>query len=635
MITRKIGKLLRGKATPFQIILAAVLGSMIGFIPGFWNGPGLTIALLLILIIFNANLVVAGLVGLVSKLLCYISLPVSFSIGQFLLEGPLEPMFRKLINAPVLALFGFEHYATTGGTLLGLIFGVVSGIVLVSLVQRFRRKMSQYEQTSERYKEWSSKWWVKLLAFIFVGGGHGKKTYEQLLSRKVGNPFRVLGVIFAVLVVVFIIIGYQFLSGPVVTMAMQRGLENANGATVDIDNAELDLTEGKVMITGLAMADPNALDTDILRAKELTANISTKDLLRKRLTLDQLVVRDATSGDKRARPGELIKNPPQPSDAETAPGEKTIDDYIDQAKQWKQRLAQLREWMEKISGPPADEDDESWQDRIKRRAEEIGYARVIAQQLIEAVPTLTITDLQADGVKVAYVEGEVFDVHGENLSTQPYLLGKAPSIKITSRSGKIGGAFALNELNKPAENAKSASATTPTNNSFQFKYLGLPAEKLKDTLQIGGKPLLNDGTIDINIDGSFTAKGIGHIDLPLQVTLHDTTIQVPSVKPTKVSQLLIPIGLRGPMDNPGIALDDQSLADALFAAGATELANRAQAEADKQLGKVQDKLEEEIGDKVGEEGKEILDKAGEDLGKDVGGAIKDILGGKKKQDEPK
>lgn len=636
MITRKIGKLLRGKATPFQIILAAILGAMIGFIPGFMNGPGLTVALLLVLVIFNANLVVATLVGLAANLLSYICLPIAFDIGRALMDGPLESIFRNAINAPVLALFGFDHYATTGGLVLGIVFGIVCGLVFVNAVQRFRRKMASLEQNSEKYKTWSSKWWVKLLTFVFVGGGHGKKTYEQLMARRVGNPFRIIGVVFAVLFVGFIIIAYQFLSEPVVTMALQRGLESANGATVDIDSAELDLTEGKLRITGLAMADPNALGTDLFRAKELEANISAKDLLRKRMTIDRIVVRDAVSGAARKRPGQLVGNPPKPSDAKPEPGEKTIDDYIDQAEQWKQRLAQLREWLERVAGPAdSEEGDETLSERLKRRAEELGYGRVIAQHLIESVPTLTILELEADGVSVQFVEGEVFDIRGKNLSTQPNLLGKSPEISIKSRSGKIGAAVALGELGRLAtDGAKTdAGQVSPTKNVFQFTYLGLPAASLSDALQIGGKPLLSDGTIDINIDGNFTSKGVGYLDLPMHVTLHNTTIQVPSMKPTKVQQLLLPIGLRGPMDNPSIALDDQVLADALFAAGATELANRAQAEADKQLGKVTDKLKDKIGDKIGDKvGDDILDKAGDNLGKDVGGAIKDVFGGKKKED---
>ena len=43
MVIRKIGKLLRGDATPGQILLACVLGSVLGFMPGFEQAAGLIV----------------------------------------------------------------------------------------------------------------------------------------------------------------------------------------------------------------------------------------------------------------------------------------------------------------------------------------------------------------------------------------------------------------------------------------------------------------------------------------------------------------------------------------------------------------------------------------------------------------
>src|SRR5690606_13617682 len=55
LITRKLGKILRGKATATQVLLAATLGGMLGFVPGFFlpgdlgggfaQAPGLILAL--------------------------------------------------------------------------------------------------------------------------------------------------------------------------------------------------------------------------------------------------------------------------------------------------------------------------------------------------------------------------------------------------------------------------------------------------------------------------------------------------------------------------------------------------------------------------------------------------------------
>ena len=49
---RKIGKLLRGAATPFQIWLACLLGSLLGFVPGFTRAPALMLGLLGTLLLF-------------------------------------------------------------------------------------------------------------------------------------------------------------------------------------------------------------------------------------------------------------------------------------------------------------------------------------------------------------------------------------------------------------------------------------------------------------------------------------------------------------------------------------------------------------------------------------------------------
>ena len=66
MITRKIGKILRGNATPAQLMLATCFGSLLGFMPG-TQAMGMIIVLLLLLIIFNANIWITGLAGLLAK----------------------------------------------------------------------------------------------------------------------------------------------------------------------------------------------------------------------------------------------------------------------------------------------------------------------------------------------------------------------------------------------------------------------------------------------------------------------------------------------------------------------------------------------------------------------------------------
>jgi len=98
IITRKFGKLIRRRATPFHIFPASILGMLIGFAPGFQQAPGLLIFWLGCLIILNTNLFLAGLVGILRKLLLIALMPVAFAIGRFLLEGQTNPLFASLGN---------------------------------------------------------------------------------------------------------------------------------------------------------------------------------------------------------------------------------------------------------------------------------------------------------------------------------------------------------------------------------------------------------------------------------------------------------------------------------------------------------------------------------------------------------
>ena len=611
MFTRQIGKILRGKATPLHLMLASVLGSMLGFVPGFWEGPGLIIALTLLLIVFNANLAAAGLVGLVAKLVSYPLLPVSFAVGQFLLDGPAQSLFKWMVNAPGLALFGFEHDLTTGAAAVGLIFGIVCGLIVIKIVTGFRRKMASLEENSEAFVRYTSKGWVKLLTFIFVGGGKGKNTYAQLAEKKFGNPIRISGAVAAALLIALVVIFQSFFSEQILTAYMREGLEQANGATVDLGKVEMDLRGGRMTIDQLAMADANALETDILRAEKVEADISANDLLRKRARLDRVVVSNATSGEKRAVAGRRIRGaaplplPPEPGEG------KTIDDYINEAKVWKDRLAQAREWLEKISGSDEQQTpqqrEETAKERIARQIRESGYASVVATHLIENSPTLVVSELVADGVKTAKVEGEIFDVRGENLSTHPSLLAEKPKISIKSRSDKIA---LLADFTPPAPGAKG--------DQLRFKYLGLPTDSISNSLAIGGNPSpISGGTMDVKLNGDWAAGGVGHIDLPLRVTLHDATITLPKAGASNVKELNLALGLRGPIDNPRIHIDDKQLADALAKAGATALANHVRGEADKKIEEAKTRAAEKIG---GELDKAVGDKAKDALGKLLPGA---------------
>ncbi len=600
---RTIGKLIRGAATPFQLFSACLLGALVGFMPGFSQAPGLVILFTLVLIVLNANLALAGICAGLAKLLCLAITPVTFAVGHWLLDGPLTGLFRWMITAPVLALCGFEYYTVTGGLCMGLVLGVLAGYLVVKAMTAYRRKMAALEQDSERFNQFNSKAWVKLLKTVLIGGGKGKLSYQDLLARKVGKAIRPLGAVLAVLVLVLLAILCLFASGPIVTAALQAGLQRVNGATVDLNSASLNLRQGSLTVQGLAVADPNALDTDLFRAAKLQASISTSSLLRKRLQLDRVVITGASHGEKRLVPGHLVGKAPAPTPvaAPKTPNTKTIDDYLKDAKVWKQRLAQVRRWLQKLSGPSGDktatpaQKQETLKDRLMREVRELGYNHVTDSRLIEGSPTFAVTELVADGVRTPELPGETLSITASNLSTQPLLLGKAPFIGIHSSKDTLD-----------FQTDMGGFATPPTTDTVQFAYRNLPTDTVARNLAVNGVKPIQGGTIDLSAAGTLNPAGNFTVNLPLQATLNNVTLNVGG-QSAPVQKLVVPIELTGPLDNPRVHVDPKLLANALANAGVNKALGVAKTKAeellDKELGK---KAKTPAGNKLEEQGKGLL-----------------------------
>lgn len=610
MITRKIGKILRGKTTPFQIIAAAVLACMLGFVPSIRTSPGAVITLASLLIVLNANLWLALILGAGAKVLSLLLLPVSFTVGQWLIEGPTRGLFAALAEAPILAWFGFEYYATTGGLAVGLLLGAVVGVGITMLVQRFRRRMSHLEQGSEKFKTFTAKPWVKVLTFIFVGSGHGKMTYEQLMQRRIGNPIRILGVIFVALVAGLGWIASGFLDEPIVTTTVQSNLQRVHGATVDLEGAEVSLSDNRITLRGLAMADPNDLQKDLFRAATLSADLGGVDLLRKRLTVDHFIVSDAVSGAQRSSPGERFSEPAEPPREVTIPDAETLEEYLRDAQIWKDRLTQIYEWLETAAGEPEQPVDpsapqETLRERLAREAAQLGYAFVRSDTLREEAPTLLVSLLEVGGLVAEQWGGETLDIRAEHLSTNPGLIQERPRITIASRSGMLN-----------AEVVMASAASTENRISLMRK--GMSADSLASSLVLAGsEPMLSGGTVDALIEGTFGAGGV--LDMTLTATVRNSTLRIPTGDSAQVSEFILPIRVVGTVYQPRILLDDEALRTALVDAGARALA-------DKALGEATKKIQEEVGKQLG-------DELGEQIGEEGGKLLEGIFGGDRKKDD--
>lgn len=614
MITRSLGSVFRGKATKAQIFLACFLGGALGFLPGFFLpgdvgggfllSPGLILAFFVVVMILNANLAAFGLATLVAKLVSLPLLGVSYTVGTWLLDGPAQGLFRSLINMPVFAWFGLENYATTGGLCLGTVFGLVLGVVAVKSVSTFRARMATVQDGSEAYKKYTARRSVRLLTWVFFGG-KAKQSYAELARQKaVGNPVRILGVVAAVLLVAAVWATVTFFSAPILTPTLRDGLEQANGATVNLDRAAVDLGAGKISLANLAMADANELTRDLFQAANLEAAIDTRELLRKRMVVDKVVSSGARSGGTRPSPAKRVAKEPPPPPPPPEPGAKTLDDYLKQAEVWRERLAQAQEWLDVLSGDGeavSEPTPEAAQERRDAELRQFGPAHVTAHHLIEGAPALLVRLVSLEKLSATALPGDLLDLRAENVSTNPRLVQEPVKFGLQSQSDKV---MARVQLGRAAQGGSRLA----------FHYRGLATDTIASQLKVAGAPPLRGGTIDVEADGALRrdAKAGWILDLPLKVTLNDTMLAIAGTRETPVQKLVLPIAVRGPLTAPRVVFEDKALVDALIAAGRKELADQVNQRAQELLkGKVPAGLGEAAGKLI--EGtsrpSEVLDEA--------------------------
>jgi uncharacterized protein (TIGR03546 family) len=580
-LTRKIGKILRGNSTPFQLIIACVLGTMLGFVPGFSQAPGLLIALTFALIVINANLVLAALVGVVAKMVALPLVPLAYSMGTFLLDGPAQGLFKTFVNAPVLAFFGIEYYTVTGGQFLGLILGLVIGVLLSFAMTSFRKKMADLEKSSEMFQTYSSKFWVRALVWIILGGGDSKESWDDFLAKKIGNPIRLLGIVFIVLLGSLLYILSMFLKGPILSATLQSGLERINGATVEIKDAEVDFKANRLTVTGLVVADSTNLEYDLIRAEKLEADIDTSDLLRKRVRLDKVHLVDATHGEKRAYQAVQVGPPPKLSDPlpPVEPDDKTIDEYVVDSSEWKEKLAKLKEWIEQASGIKdkvgdqiAQRPDGAKEEKAALRRPDYFYDRAL--HLLEESPSFTVGELFAEEIHVPFLETETLNIRCKNLSSHPHLVKEDKEVSISSSKGTLGMSLFLGGPSGGDDRYEIA-----------FFYKDLPVEEVLSGIKMGGVPPLQGGTIDISTDGNWKSQeGEMYVHLPVTVLVKGTTVAIPKLGQTQLDSLILPVNIQGPLDNPRIKVDTQAFSNFLLEAGKSVLQKKITSEIQKQIG---------------------------------------------------
>ncbi len=550
LITRKIGKILRGNATPYQLFMACFLGSILGFIPDFQHSAGLTILTILLILILNANIGLSLSFFAIGKLLSYILTPFNFKIGELLLNGHTGDFFKTLINSPVFAFFGFEYYLTTGSLLTGIVAGIVFGITVVLIVKTFRKSMVKAEEKKSAIYRIS----ISLLgkAIIFIVFGKGKdKDYEEVMSKK-AFPLRLWGIAIVFVFVLLFFLFQNFLAGNFIKKQLINGLEQANGATVNIKKAYIELSESRFIIEGLQICDPEKPDTNLFEAKKIVADISTKALLTKRLRLDNVEILGAEIGKKRKVKGKLLK-PLEVKEEEKA-GNNSLEQYLANAKELKRKLKKLKRWYKKISESAKQvqkytgKEGETLEERLKREAESYGYKNVMANHLIEKYPVFSIGKLKADNIKTyGMLKDETLSLFMKEVSTNPNLLEMPPEIHLKSSKNTLKFELILKGLTN--QNG---------DNTFTFSLNHLNTDDVLKKVKLK-QQYIRDGKTNIKGNGKIFNRKDVEIDAILNIELNNSIVKIPELGEERIDKLTFPVYLSGVIDNPKVKVDTKPI----------------------------------------------------------------------------
>lgn len=627
---RKFLRTLIGVATPAQILLACVLGSLLGFLPVTNGGTVMAVLLALLLLVLNANLFLAGLVAAATKILSILTAPLAFTLGVFLIEGPTRPLAELLANGPVTAWLGFDSYLAVGGLTLGLIVGLALGFLVTILLQRLRRLLGGLEEGSAAFRAVMDRRLVKAAAWVLFGGVPKGGFAAQ--ARRKGLPIRISGVVIAIGFVALLTVAGWMLADGAARRFLVAGLTRVNGATVEIEDLRIAWLEGRAEVRGLAVCDPEALERDLFAAESLAASLDLGAVLRRRLAIDLVSVSKARIDTPRRTPGRLdaaeseeqeetsmddASSPPVPDGG-------NLEEYLRTAREWRDRLRQIARVVEDLADripaegsgdgtatdpEAAGPDFETW---LRSQIDLHGYAGVRATHLLVESPRLLVRRVEALGVRRGVAELPTYDVVVESFSTEPRLVAEAPSVGLTSSDDSVEAMLSLGGL-----------AEIPGDNEFEVQVRRLPADRIVRQLVRRDDPPFSGGSIDARIAGTATLRPRIAIQAPLEVVLREATIRIRGEQAT-IPQLAVLIDVQGALGDPRITVNERALADSLRAAGAGALASRAEEEANSQVDRGLDNLERKTGIEVPEDLRRGIGDA-------IGGGLDGLFGGGSKK----
>ena len=582
---RKIGKMLRGGAGKREIFLGALCGVLIGFNP---VGGLILTSMILITVLLNANLGFTLLGVLVGKISSLALAFVSFHTGFFIIHKiGLEGFFSTLVNTPVTALMNLDVYALIGSLPYALIIGIAFAKFMQTTITKIREQMLKVGE-NEKVAKTVSNPFSKFL--MWIAFGKQKLSVADVLAKE--SPlFRKSGIILVALLLLIGVLFEFFFFDMMAEKSLRASIEAFTGAEVDIGKVHLSLATGKYELADLQVTDRDKPTQNAVVIDTLVADLSVKDLLRRRYSIDRIVISTLRRDVPRAHPGKVFRKKKQEKKREekkqekSVPG-KSLDQYFAQAEKWKQYgekayhyLKKRRENAEAQAKNKAIQPDKQ---AALEEARKRGYLKARAD-LTTDHPLWIVRHVEIQKVETALKTAPQKLIATE-LSSHPELNGKPTSITLTSLKSEQPTLHLVLHFEDPEKPHQLA--------------INMPNISLSEIETSASFPVeLKGGKVDFATKGTFSAD---QLTLPFALHIRDLKVVSKGGKPVlgldaksaeKVLNSMATLDLDGKINgsllSPKIWVNVDKLTktfrEAAVEAGKKELSNRGKKEANKLL----------------------------------------------------
>jgi len=594
---KKLLAVFRGSVSPIFIFLSILLGFWFGMVPGF---SGFHVFLIIVILILNVHIKLFLLSFAFGKSLCLAAAPVLYHVGMWL-QGNLTFVFKFLESLPIIGLTDFSTYAVAGGFVIGPIVGVIIGLLMVRTVISFRKMMLKLDEKSEKFSQWYSKTWVRILDRILIG--KRTKDVKSMFPAKT-KYIRKAGIGLAAIVIVIALVAGHFLKDNKVKEFATKSMTKANGAEVNLESVGLSLLKGAVSASGIQVTDPENPVNNQVSIENISADASIYNLLLGKVIMEELVVSNVQFNQKRAAPGKLYeaeaKEEPEvfePNEYKFDPADiAKLDKYFKDAKALKEKLQKLKKYL------PSGKDEEKAAE-AKTEQEPQKYLEFLTARAAKAISPRIMAKLAV--LDKVQVPSELFGnskIELTNLSDAP----KAAGLPITLK---------MNSLDNPAamDLTVDYSLETP---KLTGVFNSLDLSKIQSGLSSDAGIVFKSGLVSGKLDGIATKE---NLDLSLDLDISNLEAEgqgkgvlgLGSEATTEalavLKNLKTTIRIVGPVTEPRLVFDVDGLTkefqDALVKAGKEKLIK----EIDNQIG---EQIDEQLGENAPDEIKDALKDAG-------------------------